>query len=97
MINGSALSSSSISLRWSLPLPPERTGDITGYIINITNLDTGMVQQHTTAAVLSLTVPSLRPFTVYVVTVSARTAVGMGPFSNVFSVQTLEDGELDFV
>ena len=88
----SALSSTSIVISWDLPPPEGRNGDIIGYIINVTNLDSGVIQQITAAAVTNITIPNLRPFTIYVATVSARTAVGMGPFSNVRSVQTLEDG-----
>jgi hypothetical protein len=93
-VNAFNLSSTSIAITWDLPPTENRNGDITGYIINVTNLDSGVIQQLTTAVVTNITVPNLTPFTVYVVTVSALTAVGMGPFSNVRSVQTPEDGRL---
>ena len=94
-VTSTALTSDSILLSWAAPLLPERNGDITGYIINVTNLDSGATQQFTTSTPANFTVPNLRPFTVYVVTISARTAVGMGPFSGVVSVQTLEDGKMN--
>lgn len=90
----SALSSTSISVSWDLPLRQDRNGDITGYVINVTNLDSGVIQQFTAAMATNITISNLRPFTIYVTTVSAQTAVGMGPFSSVSSVQTLEDGRL---
>ena len=95
-VSSTALTPNSILLSWALPLPEERNGDITGYIINVTNLVTGVIQQFTTAVVSNFTVPSLRPFTVYVTTIAARTAVGMGPFSGVVSIQTLETGIYDY-
>ena len=75
-------------------MPEERNGIITGYTINVTNLDNGTVEQFTTTVVSNFTISNLRPFTTYVATISARTAIGMGPFSNVLSVQTLEDGKM---
>ena len=92
-IVATALTSNSISLSWDLPLSEERNGAITGYIINITNLDTEMIQQHVTGLVSDITISNLNPFTVYVTTIAARTAIGVGPFSGVVSTQTLEGGE----
>ena len=91
-----SLTSSSILLSWALPLQSQRNGAITGYVINITNLDTEMTQQHITGLVSNLTITDLSPFTVYVATIAARTAVGVGPFSGVFSSQTLGDGTILF-
>lgn len=90
--NGSSLNSSSIFLSWSPPLPEERNGDITGYTLNITNLDNETVHQLTTGPVTSFTVTSLNVFTLYEVRVSAQTAVGTGQSPAVLLVQTDEDG-----
>lgn len=88
----SALSSQSIQLSWlSLPLP-DQNGVITGYVINITSLDTGVIQQLFSTS-NSLQVSSLDPFTVYSCIIAARTAIGPGPFTRVLPVQTLEDGK----
>ena len=92
-ITSAALSSNAIFLSWNRPHFEDRNGDITGYVINVTNLDNGVIQQFITAMVSNFTVSNLRPFTVYVATISARTAIGMGPFSGVVSIQTLEDGK----
>ena len=70
----------------------ERNGAIVGYVINITNLDSGAVVQYTRGMVSNATIENLSPFTVYVTNIAARTAVGVGPFSGVISTQTLEDG-----
>lgn len=87
-----ALSSTSIFLSWDPPLPGERNGDITGYVINVTDLNTGETQQFLTSLASNRTFDNLGPFTVYLATISARTAVGVGPFSGISNVRTLEDG-----
>ena len=42
-----ALSALSIEISWQAPLLPDQNGVITGYVINITSLDTGITQQLT--------------------------------------------------
>lgn len=94
MFDGEPLSSTSISLSWDLPLVGERNGEITGYVIDITDLDSGETQRSTIGGMdFIITISDLRPFTIYVATIAATTDVGMGPFSSVVSVQTVEDGE----
>ena len=94
MLDGEPLSSTSISLTWALPLLGERNGEITGFVLNITNLDSEETQQRTTSGMdFAIVITELRPFTIYMATIAATTAVGMGPFSSVVSVQTIEDGE----
>ena len=87
------MSALSIEITWQVPLLPDQNGVITGYVINVTSLDTGVTQQFTSVTT-TLQVPGLTPFTNYVCIVAARTAVGVGPFSTVITVQTLEAGEL---
>ena len=92
--SGSSLNSSSISLSWDLPAPDQRNGDITGYVINVTNLDNETVHQYVTSAVSVLTVTNLIPFTLYEVQVFARTSVGVGQSPAIVLVITDEDGRL---
>ncbi len=73
-------------------MPEEQNGDIVGYTINITNLDTEIVQQYSVGLQSAFTASNLKPFTIYGSTISARTAVGLGPFSGLVYVTTLEDG-----
>lgn len=92
-LSGSALTSDSIFLSWDLPLPKDRNGDITGYIVNVTNLDNETVHHFLTAdAVLDFTVTNLEPFTLYENRVLARTALGAGMAPAVVFIQTAEDG-----
>ena len=93
MITARAQSSQSIIITWEPPSPEERNGLIVGYTINITGLDTGERYQQLSAS-NNLTIESLSPFSTYICVIAARTSVGIGPFSTVVTVQTLEDGVL---
>ena len=84
-----AVSSTHIELVWEPPTLTERNGIIRQYIvivsiqeesISITTMDT------------HASVPSLRPFTSYHISVAAVT-IGAGPESESISVQTLSDGK----
>ena len=90
-ITAGALNALSIEINWLPPLLPDQNGQITGYVINITSLDTGIRQQFTSVNT-TLQVHSLTPYTNYICIVAARTAVGVGPFSTVINVQTPESG-----
>ena len=82
----------SIALRWDPPLPEDRNGPITGYLVNVTVVETGeMFEINTTLTTFGLFF--LTPFTTYEFTIAASTEVGLGPFSEVVSVLTPEDGK----
>ena len=87
--------SDSFTLTWdSLPYE-EQSGDIIGYVVNVTHADTlSTVQYHT--VVTSILVTGLDPYTTYVCVVAAETSVGVGPFSHLFFVQTDEAGRDDY-
>lgn len=89
---GEALSSTSIFIMWDPPVRQHRNGIIIGYFINITTLITREVLQVFTLD-SNYTVTFLQPFTVYSLIVAASTSAGIGPFSTVLTVQTLEDGK----
>ena len=92
VVHTDATSHDSIFLSWD-PLPPEeQNGLILGYVINITNISSGDIQQFSSDS-HNLTVRSLRPFTSYTCIVAAYTSVGTGPFSAEVSVQTMERSE----
>jgi len=86
------VSPTSFILNWEKPLENERNGDIIGYIINVTNLDTEQVQQVMIGLISNYTFSNWKPFTIYESTVSAQTSVGFGSFSSSVYVTTLEDG-----
>ena len=85
--------SRSVSLEWDLPLPADRNGVITSYFIRVTDIQTSVISDYTTAAT-SYTVESLRPRTPYSIMIAARNVNGTGPFSWMREVQTAEDGKL---
>jgi receptor-type tyrosine-protein phosphatase Q len=80
----------SADLSWSPPPLADQNGIITGYIINVTILETNynfFLFSNTT----SLLVDSLRPFRNYVCVIAAITNVGMGPYSTTVTVTTPQD------
>ena len=85
------MNSDEVFLMWD-PLPrPDHNGIITGYVINITALDTGNTVQISTH-INNATLDGLKPFTTYFFIVAAQTSIGVGPFSTFVSIKTLEDG-----
>ena len=59
----------------------------------MTNLDDEVTEQFTVSSLTNFNVSSLMPFTVYTIAIGAKTAVGIGPFSSIITIQTLEDGK----
>jgi len=91
-----ATSHDSIFLSWD-PIPPEdQNGIILGYVINLTDISNGDMQQLSSDS-NNLTVDSLSPYTTYVCIVAAYTSAGIGPVSAEVSVQTLETSEYHYV
>ena len=88
-----ATTSESISLSWSPPDVQSQNGIITGYLINVTAIETGETFQ-VSSATTNLVIQSLRPFTMYICVIAAETSAGTGPFSISLSVQTSESGTL---
>ncbi|XP_019848636.1 PREDICTED: phosphatidylinositol phosphatase PTPRQ-like [Amphimedon queenslandica] len=81
--------SDSFTLTWnSLPYE-EQSGDIIGYVVNVTHADTLSTVQYYTI-LTSIVITGLDPYTTYVCVVAAETSVGVGPFSHLFFIQTDE-------
>ena len=76
---------------WDPPPFDDQNGIITSYSVIIIN------QNATVASAVinstSFVVNNLQEFQEYSIEIAAMTAVGLGPFSNPVSDQTLEDGE----
>ena len=87
-----ATSHDSFYLSWDSLPPEEQNGIILGYVINITDINSGDVQQ-VFADTNNHTVDSLSPYTTYVCIVAAYTSAGTGPVSVEISVQTQETSE----
>ena len=86
-----ALSSCSILLTWEAPPAEGQNGIITGYTINLTELETGEVSTMFTES-NNFTLYSLRPFTTCGFLVSAQTVAGGGPATHFLSVTTHGEG-----
>ena len=74
----------------------DRNGAITGYFVNVTNVESGITIQLFTSST-TLIVDSLEPFTVYTITIAAQTTVGAGPYSIGLSTMTMEDGKITII
>ena len=80
---------------WSPLHESDRNGIITEYTIGISAVETEEeIQLHLNSTTTSVTVTTLRPYTTYLCIIAASTSVGMGPFSTILSILTLEDGML---
>ena len=90
--SASVVTTHSLSLVWNPPSPEDQNGVIIRYRVNITVLGT-MEMYQLLSVNGSITVLSLRPYTTYIFTIAAETAVGVGPFSGVHTVMTATDGK----
>ena len=82
---------SSITLAWDPPLPSEQNGDITNYVINMTNNDGEVFGFRSSVNVL--TVSDLEPYTVYHFVLAAETLSGRGPYTSSMPFRTGEAGK----
>ena len=88
------INSTSISVSWNPPPFLDQNGDIIGYQLMITN------QNRTNSSTFIVNVTNatsyvainLQEFEVYSFKIAAVNFVGLGPFSDVNSNQTFEDG-----
>ena len=89
-IEGLVLNSTSLSLMWQPPLDNLLNGIFTGYIINMTESETGS-QYQITSDVPQYTFHNLHPFYRYTF-IAAAVTVGPGPFSEIVFIQMPQDG-----
>ena len=88
------INSTLISVSWKPPPLLDQNGDIIGYQLMITNQNrtnssTFVVNVTNTTSYVAI---NLQVFEVYSFEVAAITVIGLGPFSDVVSTQTFEDG-----
>ena len=89
----SDIKSTEFLLTWTTPPHESHNGIITEYVVNITEVETGDTYK-LVSQTASIIVQSLHPFYSYECTVSAVT-VAEGPYTEVVTVRTLEDGMCD--
>ena len=82
------MSHEEVFISWMEPNNEDQNGIITGYVINVTRSDTGVIIQRT-STITNLYLDILEPFTIYACQVASMTVAGLGPFS--ISVSFLTD------
>ena len=86
------VTSTSVRLEWTGPPPDKQNGVILQYILNVTVLGMKHNAYYTSSDVTSFTVDNLHPYTMYIAVIAAETSIGVGPFSSLITMETLEDG-----
>lgn len=84
-------SSTSVTVSWSPPQSERQNGIISRYSVNVTKSNSGESSLLSTAD-RSITLEQLDPFTTYLISVAAQTAIGLGPYTLPLTVTTNEDG-----
>ena len=89
------ISSTSISVSWNPPPLSDQNGDIIGYQLMITNVNrsSSLVDGVNVTNMTSYVAINLQEFEVYSFEIAATTVIGLGPFSDVVTNQTFEDGK----
>ena len=85
------VTSDTLILMWNSPPFEDTNGIIRYYMATITELDTGRMFTLRPNATVT-TFSNLHPFYIYECTVAAYT-VGLGPYSNIITVQLAEEGK----
>ena len=94
---GRAVNSTAILFTWEHPLVSGRNGNITGYSLLLTELETNITTSYRqTGARIELVVGSLHPFYQYQCVIAAETRVGRGPYADSFITRTLADGMYNY-
>ena len=91
-LSGNSSSPNEIFFTWSPTAKDKQNGHIIRYVVNVTHADTLDTKQYFTTMTYTY-VSGLDPYTMYVCVVAAQTSIANGPFSNVYLIQTQEDGK----
>ena len=88
------INATAILISWNIPPFLDQNGDIIGYQLMITNQNrtNSSATVYNIANITSYVATMLEEFEVYSIEIAAQTAVGLGPFSDPVSDQTLIDG-----
>ena len=80
LVTAEAIAPTVLVLMWQPPLAEDVNGVVRTYVVNITELETGRLDQYLTSD-LNVTVESLHPFYRYRYIVAAET-ISVGPFTD---------------
>ena len=84
------ITSTVINIMWDELASEDENGIIRYYLVNVTETNTGYHYQ-TTSTTSDIALSNLHPYYTYSITVAAYT-IEEGPFSNLVSFTTLQDG-----
>ena len=91
-LHGAVIAADSITLTWGLPLLEDQNGVITGYVVLVTQANSGQSYQ-VNSNTTNLNLTSLTPNSLYTFAVAAQTRRGRGPYSNSVTLHTSTDGK----
>ena len=86
-----SLNSTAINASWNPPAVAQQNGLITNYVVHFSSLQSGLNYTYDVHS-QQLVIGSLRPYSVYSVAVASENSIGVGPYTEIAVVQTLEDG-----
>ena len=84
------ITSQSAELSWNPPLPEERNGILTSYIVTVTRQGSD-IQLQLMSVATNITISMLDSFTTYFAAVAASTSIGIGPPTTQFSFTIIKD------
>lgn len=96
-VTAGAFPSSTVKITWNPPLLKDRNGIIVGYTIKLIRLmhnkrDSGQITSIRTDQATNATLTRLNASTNYQITITASTAIGIGPYSLPISYKTHDSG-----
>lgn len=88
-------SSTSVSVSWRRVPKEHRRGKIIAYVVKITDVstETSTEKVYNDSNILNVTIDGLKKYTLYRVTVSAKTSKGASNASREYKLRTAEDGK----
>ena len=87
-VSVSEVTSSNITLQWGLVPCIEQNGNITGYIVCVTETGEMKIVENVSDDVGQVTISGLVPSTTYSIKVAAVTSIGTGPYSDPITFDT---------
>ena len=82
-----------LRVTWTPPPSSEQSGELSGYTVRVTEVETGRIFAESTAVVTLWTLTGLHPYYQYRVQVAALSEAGLGQYSDTVSARTMPDGE----